>query len=538
MNTNPWQHSQHIQRTILDNLIEHVVYHDMEMRVLWANKAACRSAGLELGQVIGKPCYEIWPKRPAPCGNCPVNRSRETRQPQSMETKTPDGRSWYISASPVFDDRGKTVAMVELTLDITERVQATEALKKIQNEHEQLIKARTQELVRLNEQLRQEIEERKETEAALLEQKNCIQQLAMELTSAEDRERQRLAGVLHDELQQMLAYLKIQLTTQLPRSDREARLDTLTSLVDDCIDHCRNLSHEMTPPILKKKNFQSALKWLCRQMKERYGLQVDLQMTEDIGITSSVLSSMLIRSIRELLFNVVKHSGVSSAAIICGVDAEQLRITVRDAGKGCPPDDLKVKQTTEGVFGLFNIEDRIKFLGGRVRIRSTPGEGFRVTLCIPRDISLPPDRMQAPARERLTSEAKPGSPAAAVSQAVQEPATSVMVVDDHELMRAGLTTLLQEQSAIVVVGTAADGREAVERALALKPDVILMDISMPVMDGIQAAARIRELLPDTRIIGLTIHKDPETRKAMLDAGACACLSKTGSPDELIRRIRM
>ncbi len=61
---------------------------------------------------------------------------------------------------------------------------------------------------------------------------------------------------------------------------------------------------------------------------------------------------------------------------------------------------------------------------------------------------------------------------------------------------------------------------------------------MPVMDGIQAADRIRELLPATRIIGLTIHKDPETLQAMLDAGACVCLSKTGSPDELIKRIRM
>ena len=538
MNTTPWQNSHQIQRTILDNLIEHVVYHDMAMRVLWANRAACQSAGLELDQVIGRHCYEIWPKRATPCENCPVSRSWKTRLPQSKETTTPDGRSWYISASPVFDDRGQIVAMIELTLEVTERVQATEALKRIQNELGQLVKDRTRELVRLNEQLRQEIEERKETEAALLEQKNCIQQLAMELSSAEDRERQRLAGVLHDELQQMLAYLKIQLTTQLPHVDGGERLDALTSLVDDCIDHCRNLSHEMNPPILKKKNFQSALQWLCRQMKERYGLGVDLQMAADIGITSSVLSSMLIRSIRELLFNVVKHSGGASASIACSVDKEQLRITVKDDGKGCLPEDLKAKQTTEGVFGLFNIEDRIKVLGGRVRIRSAPGGGFCVTLCIPRNISLPPDRMQALPNQRLTIEAKPGAPAAAAARAVQEPATSVLIVDDHELMRAGLATLLQKQTGIAVVGMAADGREAVERALELKPDVILMDISMPVMDGIQAADRIRELLPATRIIGLTIHKDPETLQAMLDAGACVCLSKTGSPDELIKRIRM
>jgi len=314
-----WQEGHQTHRKILDTLIEHVVYHDMEMRVLWANKAACQSASLDLEQVVGRHCYEIWQKRSVPCEDCPVSRSRETRQPQSFETKTPDDRCWQISASPVFNANGQIIAMVELTLDVTERVRAAEALKKVQNEQEQLIKERTYDLMRLNEQLRQEIEERKKTETALREQKDCIQQLAMELSSAEDRERQRLAGVLHDDLQQMLAYLKIQLTTQFSHKHKSEKVANLNELIDDCINRCCNLAHEMNPPILKKKDFHSALKWLCQQMKERHGLTVNLQTTSDLRITSSVLSSMLIRSIRELLFNVVKHSDDKCAGAMTSV---------------------------------------------------------------------------------------------------------------------------------------------------------------------------------------------------------------------------
>jgi CheY-like chemotaxis protein len=260
-------------------------------------------------------------------------------------------------------------------------------------------------------------------------------------------------------------------------------------------------------------------------------------MTADIGITSTVLSSILIRSIRELLFNVVKHSGVSSASLACGIDEGLLLITVRDAGHGCHPSDLKVKQNRGDVFGLFNIEDRIKVLGGRVAITSIPGREFCVTISIPTDISLPPDRRPTLPDDPLRLPSDPGASPSAAANAPPTSPTRVMLVDDHELLRAGLATLLQDQTGIVVAGTAADGRQAIEKALQLKPDVILMDISMPVMDGIKATARIRELLPDTRVIGLTIHKDPETLQAMRDAGAWACLSKTGSPEALIQQIR-
>ena len=133
------QKEHQTQNKILDALIEHVVYQDMEMKVLWANRAACRSVDLDLEQVVGRHCYEIWAQRSAPCDDCPVKLSRETGQQQSKEKKTPDGRYWHIKASPVFDANGQIVAMVELTLNISEHKRMEDALKKSEVRHRSLV---------------------------------------------------------------------------------------------------------------------------------------------------------------------------------------------------------------------------------------------------------------------------------------------------------------------------------------------------------------------------------------------------------------
>ncbi len=117
------------KQTILDSLVEHVVYHDMDMKVLWANRAACESVGMSREELIGRQCYEIWAKRSDLCEDCPVEKARETGQPQALEKTTPDGRSWFIQGSPVRDNNGDIVGMVELTLEISEHKRAEEALR-------------------------------------------------------------------------------------------------------------------------------------------------------------------------------------------------------------------------------------------------------------------------------------------------------------------------------------------------------------------------------------------------------------------------
>ena len=117
-------------------------------------------------------------------------------------------------------------------------------------------------------------------------------------------------------------------------------------------------------------------------------------------------------------------------------------------------------------------------------------------------------------------------------------AVRVLVVDDQRLIRDGIASLLAIQDGIEVVGTAADGQEAIERALALRPDVVLMDVRMPVMDGVTATARIRQQLPTCRVLMLTTFDDEEYTVQALRAGATGYLLKDVPASELAQAVRL
>jgi NarL family two-component system response regulator LiaR len=113
----------------------------------------------------------------------------------------------------------------------------------------------------------------------------------------------------------------------------------------------------------------------------------------------------------------------------------------------------------------------------------------------------------------------------------------VLVVDDHAVVREGLRTFLELQDGIEVAGEAADGNEAVEQAAALLPDVILMDLVMPGLDGLGAMRSIRATAPETRVIVLTSYLDDATLLPALRAGAAGYLLKNAAPQEIARAVR-
>jgi DNA-binding NarL/FixJ family response regulator len=113
----------------------------------------------------------------------------------------------------------------------------------------------------------------------------------------------------------------------------------------------------------------------------------------------------------------------------------------------------------------------------------------------------------------------------------------VLIVDDHAVVREGLRTFLQLQEGMEVVGEAADGEEAVERAVALEPDVILMDLVLPGLDGVGAMRVLRERAPASRVIVLTSFLDDERLMPALQSGASGYLLKDVEPAELARAVR-
>jgi two-component system, NarL family, response regulator NreC len=112
----------------------------------------------------------------------------------------------------------------------------------------------------------------------------------------------------------------------------------------------------------------------------------------------------------------------------------------------------------------------------------------------------------------------------------------IMLVDDHQVIRTGLKTFLETQPDFRVVGEAGNGREAIERALELRPDIVLMDITMPEMDGLEATRQLKKLWPECVVLSLTVHEDKYYFMEMLAAGASGYLTKQAASDELVQAI--
>jgi two-component system response regulator NreC len=113
----------------------------------------------------------------------------------------------------------------------------------------------------------------------------------------------------------------------------------------------------------------------------------------------------------------------------------------------------------------------------------------------------------------------------------------VVLADDHEMIRSGLRALVDSSVDIEVVGEARDGEEACQRARDLRPDVLVMDVSMPRMDGAAATERVTRECPGVRVIALTAHDDRAHLTRLLQAGAAGYVLKRSAPDELVRAIR-
>jgi signal transduction histidine kinase len=356
--------------------------------------------------------------------------------------------------------------------------------------------------------------------------------LASQLVEAEQRERRRLAQVLHDHVQQLLAaaMMRIQLAQQEPRKGTVSRtLAEVEELVQDAIAAARSLAVDLHPPVLNDGGMVAALEWLARHMQRNHGLAVTVEGSSDSALPAPC-RTLVFETARELLFNVVKHAGVDRARIrLTDAGGEDVQVTIEDDGAGFDPDRIDSDDPLNHT-GLARIRERLQLLGGRLSIESTAGKGTQVTVQIP---TLRAGTMEARAMERATPSAtrEAGGSSAAPGR------IRVVLVDDHAILREGLASLLQRYTDIEVVGEAEDGQVAIELARLLRPDVIVMDLSMPRLNGIEATRKIVAELPEVRVVGLSMHEEEYGMTAMRRAGAVECVIKAGPPDDLVTAIR-
>lgn len=115
--------------------------------------------------------------------------------------------------------------------------------------------------------------------------------------------------------------------------------------------------------------------------------------------------------------------------------------------------------------------------------------------------------------------------------------TTVLLADDHAILREGIRMVLDAQAGITVVGEAEDGRQALEMVEKLQPDVVVMDIAMPNMNGAEATRQIKRRFPRTRVVILTMHEDRQYLTQIVSAGATACVLKRSAGTELVTAVK-
>jgi signal transduction histidine kinase len=399
-------------------------------------------------------------------------------------------------------------------------------------EAENNLRASEERLRELNKTLEERVAERT---SKLEQQTQELRQLAHKLTGAEQRERKRLARLLHDGLQQILMAVEINLTL-LSMDEGSEELMQARQLVSEAVQVSRSLAYELAPPVLYESTFSEAVVWLARWFGEKHRFNVKVNVAADMPILAETAKVFLFNAIRELLLNCVKHSGVQEAVVSCAkVGHEWWQIEVQDAGKGFDPSNLPGVYLHDGDdiekgFGLLSIRERLTSLGGHLEIKSEAGGGAHFIIRFPVSVAEP-DSQQSPAKV-----APIGATALDLGASRADQVVRILIVDDHRVVREALAALLQRQKNFEVVGEAGDGTEGVALAEQLHPDVIVMDINMPHMNGIEATRLIKEKHPSIHVVGLSLHEEEEKAQAMRHAGATAYLHKEAASTALIETL--
>lgn len=481
---------------------EPVNFHFLE-----TNPSYKKHSGLE--NVEGKSVKEVIPD----LGKDMLRRNGKvalTGEPFHGEVYVDEVGRWLdLSSFRIGDPEERKVAVI--FTDITERKQAQKELQSINETLEERVKERTQ---------------------SLLTYQNKLRSLAVQVSKTEEKQRQQLATELHDNLGQLHALVKMKIK-ELQNGQFSDEImpvvDELEKIIDKAIDYTQDLTSDLKPPPSVINDIKASMYWLAEKFAD-HGLTVTVDDDESPKSLDDEVKATVLQSVRELLFNIIKHTSEKKAIVRLRRKTDQLQITVEDKGDGFDLKDKELASVKDGRFGLFNILERIKLLGGHVDIEAEKSRGTKVTLYVPLS-KMDNDRgLLKTAGGRQKSATMP-------KEIAQDQKTKVLLVDDHKMFRKGLRKIIEDEDDIMVVGEAADGEEAVALSLETLPDIILMDVSMPKMDGIEATQQIKARIPDVRIIGVSLHDSQKIMKDMRNAGASAYLPKTEAFESLIVTIR-
>jgi len=354
----------------------------------------------------------------------------------------------------------------------------------------------------------------------LRQQQALTQQLLRESINAQEAERTRLARELHDEIGQALTAVELSLgylANAISPEDEEARqrLEQSRALTEQTVADLRAITAALRPGTLDQLGLIPALEWISNHTLRQTGISLSIEAGGLDGRLPDEIETTLFRIAQEAMSNVMRHSDAKSLDIMLLIEPEEVTMTLRDDGRGFT-NDLVVENSGKAKLniGLAIMQERAALVGGTLAIESIPNEGTEVRVTLP-----------------LVSQNEAG-------ELMNEQQIRVIVVDDHAIMREGLVRLLADEADLQIVGVASDGRAAVDLALKEPADVILLDIVMEDMTGLEAAREILAKLPEVKIIILTVYEEEAFLSEAFQIGAKGYFLKGSNSTELINTIRM
>lgn len=240
------------------------------------------------------------------------------------------------------------------------------------------------------------ISDRKKAENELSIYQNRLQSLASELSLTEERERRHIATDLHDHIGQCLAISQIKLKAlreKVASSDFAQPFKEIQQLINQAIQYTRSLMFELSPPMLYELGLESAVEWLIEETGKRHGVTTSFQDDKYPKPLDDEVRLVLFQGVRELLVNTSKHGQANNMQVSIQKDGHNIRIDVEDDGVGFDTSKTTSYENKTGGFGLFNLRERLAYLGGSLQIGSEPGKGTRATLVAPlkRGKTIPKD---------------------------------------------------------------------------------------------------------------------------------------------------
>lgn len=377
-----------------------------------------------------------------------------------------------------------------------------------------------------------ELTEIVETNEALHVTETSLRQLSGRLLQLQDEERRRIARDLHDITGQEVAILSMTLDrlARLVDSDSADVKETLEEsleMVRKMGEEIRTLSYLLHPPLLDESGLNSAVRWYAEGFQKRSAIQVSVTTAPDLSRLPADVETALFRVVQESLTNVHRYSGSADAEIHISSDQSSVRLEIVDHGKGIRAGNARAP--VEGVaslgVGIPGMRERVRQLGGQLEV-DFGRNGTRVIATVP-----------VKRAEKVAPAGVDPSDADLRSAADSEVRQRILIADDHEVMRRGVRGLLESHNEWAVCGEAVEGNEAVQMSKELKPDLVILDINMPGLTGLDVAQQIRQENPKAKILFFSVHESLQTVREVVSVGGQGYVAKSRAGHDLIDAVR-